>query len=26
MAPGQLPKFADDLFTAGDEHWLIPTD
>jgi len=22
---GQLPKFADDLFTAGDEHWLIPT-
>ena len=22
---GQLPKFADDLFTAGDDHWLIPT-
>jgi len=22
---GQLPKFTDDLFTAGDEHWLIPT-
>jgi seryl-tRNA synthetase len=22
---GQLPKFADDLFTAGDNHWLIPT-
>ncbi len=22
---GQLPKFADDLFRAGDEHWLIPT-
>lgn len=21
---GQLPKFADDLFPAGD-HWLIPT-
>ena len=22
---GQLPKFSDDLFTAGDSHWLIPT-
>ena len=22
---GQLPKFGDDLFTAGDDHWLIPT-
>jgi len=22
---GQLPKFVDDLFTAGDDHWLIPT-
>ena len=22
---GQLPKFGDDLFTAGEEHWLIPT-
>jgi len=22
---GQLPKFSEDLFTAGDEHWLIPT-
>ncbi|MEA1938326.1 MAG: serine--tRNA ligase [Pseudomonadota bacterium] len=22
---GNLPKFADDLFKAGDEHWLIPT-
>jgi len=22
---GQLPKFEEDLFTAGDEHWLIPT-
>ena len=22
---GNLPKFADDLFTAGDSHWLIPT-
>ena len=22
---GQLPKFAEDLFTAGDSHWLIPT-
>ena len=22
---GQLPKFSDDLFTAGEDHWLIPT-
>lgn len=22
---GQLPKFSDDLFRAGDDHWLIPT-
>jgi seryl-tRNA synthetase len=22
---GQLPKFADDLFRTGGEHWLIPT-
>ena len=22
---GQLPKFSEDLFTAGDNHWLIPT-
>ena len=22
---GNLPKFSDDLFTAGDNHWLIPT-
>ena len=22
---GNLPKFADDLFTAGESHWLIPT-
>jgi len=22
---GQLPKFAEDLFTVGDNHWLIPT-
>lgn len=22
---GQLPKFADDLFRAGDGYWLIPT-
>ncbi|MCX5479319.1 serine--tRNA ligase [Kaistia geumhonensis] len=21
----QLPKFAEDLFKAGDQHWLIPT-
>ena len=21
---GNLPKFSDDLFTAGDDHWLIP--
>ena len=22
---GQLPKFSDDLFTVGDDYWLIPT-
>ncbi len=22
---GNLPKFAEDLFTAGENHWLIPT-
>ncbi|MEG3086640.1 serine--tRNA ligase [Sphingomonas sp. PB4P5] len=22
---GQMPKFAEDLFKAGDDHWLIPT-
>ncbi len=22
---GQLPKFGEDLFTAGESHWLIPT-
>ena len=22
---GQLPKFEEDLFKAGDDHWLIPT-
>ncbi len=22
---GQLPKFGEDLFTAGEDHWLIPT-
>jgi len=22
---GQLPKFAEDLFSAGEDHWLIPT-
>ena len=22
---GNLPKFGEDLFTAGDHHWLIPT-
>ena len=22
---GQLPKFEEDLFSAGEEHWLIPT-
>ena len=25
IGTGQLPKFAEDLFTAGDDHWLIPT-
>ena len=22
---GNLPKFSEDLFTAGESHWLIPT-
>ena len=22
---GQLPKFAEDSFRTGDDHWLIPT-
>ena len=22
---GNLPKFSEDLFSAGDNHWLIPT-
>ena len=22
---GQLPKFAEDLFRAGEHHWLVPT-
>jgi len=22
---GQLPKFSEELFSAGDDHWLIPT-
>lgn len=22
---GQLPKFAEDLFKAGEDHWLVPT-
>lgn len=22
---GQLPKFAEDLFRTGTEHWLVPT-
>ncbi|EKF41007.1 seryl-tRNA synthetase [Nitratireductor indicus C115] len=22
---GQLPKFSEDLFRAGDDHWLVPT-
>ena len=22
---GQFPKFEDDLFAAGENHWLIPT-
>ncbi len=22
---GQLPKFGEDLFQAGEHHWLIPT-
>ncbi|MFQ5347076.1 MAG: serine--tRNA ligase [Rhodothalassiaceae bacterium] len=25
IGTGQLPKFAADLYRAGDEHWLIPT-
>jgi seryl-tRNA synthetase len=25
VGTGQLPKFKDDLFRAGGEHWLIPT-
>ena len=25
VGTGQLPKFAEDLYRAGDEHWLIPT-
>ncbi len=25
LGTGQLPKFAEDLYRAGDEHWLIPT-
>ena len=25
IGTGQLPKFAEDLYRAGDEHWLIPT-
>ena len=25
FGPGQLPKFSEDLFTAGENHWLIPT-
>ena len=24
-APGQLPKFGDDLFRTTDGYWLIPT-
>ena len=26
LGTGQLPKFSDDLFTAGENHWLIPTE
>ncbi|MDO7844389.1 serine--tRNA ligase [Sphingomonas immobilis] len=22
---GQMPKFAEDLFKVGEDHWLIPT-
>ncbi|WP_281301480.1 MULTISPECIES: serine--tRNA ligase [unclassified Iodidimonas] len=25
IGTGQLPKFAEDLYRVGDEHWLIPT-
>lgn len=25
IGTGQLPKFSEDLYRAGDEHWLIPT-
>ena len=25
IGTAQLPKFRDDQFRAGDEHWLIPT-
>ena len=25
MAPGNLPKFSDDLFRTEDGYWLIPT-
>lgn len=25
VGTGQLPKFAEDLYRAGEEHWLIPT-
>ncbi len=25
IGTGQLPKFSEDLFTAGESHWLIPT-
>ncbi len=25
IGTGQLPKFAEDLYRAGEEHWLIPT-
>jgi len=25
LGTGQLPKFAEDLYRAGEEHWLIPT-
>ena len=25
VGTGQLPKFAEDLFSAGEEHFLIPT-
>lgn len=25
VGTGQLPKFSEDLYRAGDDHWLIPT-